>query len=151
MESFEHETNLVAYCGIYCRLCDYFMDKVREPAKNLLETVKKHGEIKIFAEHARNFNYEDFVKGLDWMSTEFAPCIGACKGGGGWGECPIRKCCIKNQVNFCYECKQFPCDAIKQFPKRLEALNEMKKAWIRKLDKETASISIGNKDRQRKE
>lgn len=136
MSSFEHEANLVAYCGIYCRHCDYFTDKIREPAKKLLETVEKHSELKLFAEHAKGFSYEDFVKGLKWMSAEFTPCIGACKGGGGWGDCPIRKCCIDKNAHFCYECKQFPCDTLKKFPNRIEILNEMKQLglenWIKK-------------------
>jgi len=70
------------------------------------------------------------------MSAEFTPCIGACKGGGGWGDCPIRKCCIDKSTHFCYECKQFPCDTLDRFPNRIEILNEMKQLglenWIKK-------------------
>ena len=102
-----------------------------------LEIVEKHQELKIFAEYSREFNYEDFMKGLRWLSTEIGPCIGACRGGGGWSECPLRKCCIEKGVTFCYECKEYPCKIIKeQFPRAEERLNELKKLeieeWVKK-------------------
>jgi len=136
MSGYKKETELVAYCGIYCRLCDYYTGRIRGSARNLLEIVKTHDELKLFAETAKTFDFENFVKGLEWLSNEFSPCIDGCRGGGGWGDCPIRKCCIERGVRFCYECGDFPCETLKNFPKKVERLDEIKKIgmknWIEK-------------------
>jgi len=133
MRKYEEELKLIGYCGIYCRLCDYFTGKFREVGRQALEIVEKHPELKIFAEYSKEFNYEDFVKGLRWLSTQIGPCIGACRGGGGWSECPLRKCCIEKGFTFCYECNAYPCKIIKeQLPKAEERLNELKRLGIEK-------------------
>ncbi|NIQ07757.1 MAG: DUF3795 domain-containing protein [Candidatus Korarchaeota archaeon] len=136
MGEYEKESELIAYCGIYCRLCDYFTGRIRDSAKELLEIVKTHGELKLFAEIAKTFEFENFVKGLEWLSNKMSPCIGGCKGGGGWKECPIRKCCIDKDVRFCNECKQFPCEIIEKFPNRIETLKDITQFgledWIKK-------------------
>jgi hypothetical protein len=136
MADYVKESELVAYCGIYCRLCDYFAGKIRDSAGQLLDIVKRHGELELFADSAKAFDFENFTDGLEWLYNEVSPCVGACKGGGGWGECPIRKCCVGKKVRFCYECSQFPCSTLEKFPKRIETLNEMKRlgleSWIKK-------------------
>jgi len=139
MSDYEKESELVAYCGIYCRLCDYYTGRIRDSARNLLEIVKSHGELKLFADTAEAFDFENFVKGLEWISDEISPCVGGCRGGGGWGDCPLRKCCIEKGVKFCYECNDFSCETLKNFPKRVDELDEIKKigleSWIKqKLD-----------------
>lgn len=139
MSDYEKESELVAYCGIYCRLCDYYTGRIRDSARNLLEIVKSHGELKLFADTAKAFDFENFVKGLEWISDEISPCVGGCRGGGGWGDCPLRKCCIEKGVKFCYECNNFSCETLKNFPKRVDELDEIKKigleSWIKqKLD-----------------
>ncbi|MBE0520243.1 DUF3795 domain-containing protein [Candidatus Bathyarchaeota archaeon] len=134
MSDYEKESELVAYCGIYCRLCDYFTGRIRDSARDLLGIVKKHGELKLFADTAKAFDFENFVKGLEWVSKEISPCVGGCRGGGGWRDCPMRKCCIERGIRFCYECNDFPCETLK-FPKRVDELNEIKKmgleSWIK--------------------
>mgnify|MGYP000085343667 CR=1 FL=1 len=44
MNSFENEAELVSYCGLYCRLCDYYIGRIREVARQALEMVEKHTE-----------------------------------------------------------------------------------------------------------
>jgi len=139
MSDYEKESELVAYCGIYCRLCDYYTGRIRDSARNLLEIVKSHGELKLFADTDEAFDFENFVKGLEWISDEISPCVGGCRSGGGWGDCPLRKCCIEKGVKFCYECNDFSCETLKNFPKRVDELDEIKKigleSWIKhKLD-----------------
>jgi hypothetical protein len=135
MSDYGKESELVAYCGIYCRLCDYFTGKIRDSARDLLGIVKKHSELKLFADTAKAFDFENFVKGLEWVSKEISPCVGGCRGGGGWRDCPMRKCCIERGVRFCYECNNFPCETLKKFPKHVDELNEIKKmgleSWIK--------------------
>lgn len=136
MSDYKKESELIAYCGIYCRLCDYYTGRIRDSVRDLLEIVKSHGELKLFADTAKAFDFENFVKGLEWLSNETSPCIGGCRGGGGWGDCPFRKCCIEKGLKFCFECEDFPCDTVKQYGNRVKALNEIKKLgvenWIRR-------------------
>lgn len=135
MSEYGKESELIAYCGIYCRLCDYYTGKIRDSARDLLKIVKSHSELKLFADTAKAFDFENFVKGLEWISNEISPCVGGCRGGGGWSDCPLRKCCIEGGVRFCYECNDFPREALKNFPKRVDELNEIKKMglenWIK--------------------
>lgn len=136
MSDYEKESELIAYCGIYCRLCDYYTGRIRDSVKDLLEIVKSHSELKLFADTAKAFDFENFVKGLEWLSNETSPCIGGCRGGGGWGDCPFRKCCIEKGLKFCFECEDFPCDMVKQYGNRVKVLNEIVELgvenWIRK-------------------
>ena len=136
MSNYEKESELVAYCGIYCRECDYFTGRIRDSARDFLEVTKKHGELKLLADTAEAFDFENFVRGLEWLSKEMTPCVGACRGGGGWGDCPFRKCCTEKQLRFCYECNKYPCDVFQEYPKRVEELNEIRKMgledWIKK-------------------
>jgi len=136
MSDYKKESELIAYCGIYCRLCDYFTGKIRNSARNLLSVVSTHSELKRFADTAKAFDFENFVKGLNWLSEESSPCVGGCRGGWGWGDCPLRKCCVEKGVRFCYECVDFPCETLKRFPKRVEHLSQLKQegleSWIKR-------------------
>jgi hypothetical protein len=136
MSGYDKETELVAYCGIYCRLCDYFSGRIRDSARDLLEVTKKHDELRLFADASKAFDYENFMRGLEWFSREISPCVGSCRGGGGWRNCPIRKCCIEKELRLCSECASFPCETLKKYPKHVEELNDIKKMgmenWIRK-------------------
>jgi hypothetical protein len=136
MSDYDKETELVAYCGIYCRLCDYFSGRIRDSGRDMLEVTKKHSELRLFADASKAFDYENFMRGLEWFSTEISPCVGSCRGGGGWKNCPIRKCCIEKELKLCSECVSFPCETLKKYPKRVEELNDIKKMgienWIKK-------------------
>lgn len=136
MADYVKESELVAYCGTYCRLCDYFTGRIRNSARDLLEIVREHGELKLFADTVKALDYENFVKGLEWLSKEISPCVGGCRGGGGWGDCPFRKCCSEKGLRFCYECDEFPCEVLKKYPRHIEELSEIKKMglenWIKK-------------------
>jgi hypothetical protein len=136
MTRYEKEKELIAYCGIYCRLCDYYTGKIREAAGQLLSLVKKHKELKLFAEVEKAYNFEEFVKGLKWINERLTPCVGGCRGGGGWTECPMRKCCIERGFDFCYECPDFPCQTIQKYPRLVENLRELRRIgveeWIKR-------------------
>jgi len=136
MSGYEKEEELVAYCGIYCRLCDYFTGRIRDSARDLLAIAEKHAELKLFAETAKAFDYENLVESLKWLSKEMSPCVGGCKGGGGWEDCPFRKCCSEKGLRFCYECSEFPCEVLEKYPKRIEELSQIKQIklenWIKK-------------------
>jgi hypothetical protein len=136
MSDYEKEGNLVAYCGIYCRLCDYFTGRIRDSARDLLALTEKHTELKLFGETTKAFDYDSFVEGLKWLSKETAPCVGGCRGGGGWKDCPFRKCCGEKGLRVCYDCSEFPCEVLGKYPKRVEELSQIKQSglenWIEK-------------------
>ena len=80
----------------------------------LLDLVEEHTELKEIAESTRACNFEEFMKGLKWLSKATI-CMG-CRADGGWPDCPIRKCCVARNVAFCYECPDFPCQTLEQYP-----------------------------------
>lgn len=136
MSSYEKESELVAYCGHYCRLCDHFTGRIRDSARDLLEIARNHSELKLFDDTSKAFDFENLVKGLEWLSEEISPCVGGCRGGGGWGDCPFRKCCSEKGLRFCYECGEFTCEVLEEYPRHIEELNEIKEieleTWIKK-------------------
>lgn len=56
MSLYKMEKRLIAYCGIYCRTCDWYNGTIRNSAKKLLEIVEKHGELKAVAEMEKSFS-----------------------------------------------------------------------------------------------
>ena len=104
----EARRNEVGYCGDYCRTCHWYTDALRKPATELLDLVKKHFEVVGWVNY-KGGNSQETIKGLEILSK--SACAFNCKGGGGWGGCPVRKCCIGKGVNFCFECPEFPCEA----------------------------------------
>jgi hypothetical protein len=61
----EKESENVAYCGIYCRLSDYYTGRIRDSARDLLDVVKRHEELKLFAEASKTVDYGNLVLGLE--------------------------------------------------------------------------------------
>jgi len=59
-------------------------------------------------------DYDEFLKGVGWLSSQTKPCAG-CRFGGGWSwwpDCPVRDCCIEKGLDFCYQCDKSPCDRL---------------------------------------
>lgn len=134
--------NEVGYCGQYCRACHWYTDAMRKPAAQLLELVKKHVEVAGWINY-KGGNSKETMKGLEILSK--SACAFNCKGGGGWGGCPVRKCCVEKGFDFCFECQEFPCEGIwgekSQHANvftanKIKRLQEMKETgveeWIRK-------------------
>jgi hypothetical protein len=97
----------VSYCGIYCRKCHWYSDALRTPATQLLDLVKSHFEVAGWINYKGGSSTET-IKGLEILSK--CACAFNCKGGGGWGDCPVRNCCMTKGVDFCFECSEFPCE-----------------------------------------
>ena len=99
--------NEVAYCGNYCRTCHWYTDALRKPALQLLDLVKGHFEVVDWIDY-KGGSSEETIKGLEILSN--SACTFNCKGVGGWGDCPVRKCCVVKHIDFCFECPEFPCE-----------------------------------------
>jgi len=113
-------------------------------AKNLLYYVERSGSLRLIAEVQNGFNYDEFVKGLKWLASQDKPCKG-CRSGGGWSwwpDCPVRDCVIQKELDFCYQCSDFPCEKLKQEPLSahkkaiIEANNQLKSMGIEKYAKQ---------------
>jgi len=106
-EAKEAKRNEVGYCGEYCRTCYWYTDALRKPAAQLLDLVQNHFEVAGWINY-RGGNSKETIKGLEILSK--CACTFNCKGGSGWSDCPVRKCCIAKGVDFCFECSEFPCE-----------------------------------------
>jgi len=109
----------VSCCGgYYCPLCDYFRGGKVQIAKNLLYYVERSGSLRLIAESQNVGNYNEFVKVLKWLASQDKPCKG-CRFGGGWSwwpDCPVRDCVLQKGLDFCYQCKDFPCLKLQEEP-----------------------------------
>ena len=56
------------------------------------------------------FDFEQFVKGLEWF-IDNAKCPG-CREGGEPSWCEAKKCCSEKGIRVCFECDEFPCTKI---------------------------------------
>jgi hypothetical protein len=133
------EYEYISSCSrYYCHLCDYFRGAEVQMAKNLLYYVERSGSLRLIAEGQKVCDYDEFVKGLKWLASQNKPCKG-CRFGGGWSwwpDCPVRDCVTQKELDFCYQCPDFPCDKLKQEPllghKKdiIEANNQLKSIGI---------------------
>jgi hypothetical protein len=85
----------------------------------------------------KEFNYAEFIKGLEFFSKDdtWLVCRKCCKGGDGRPECEIRNCCQERELDICFDCGEFPCDKGKENTRMIERANEHKKLgqdeWLR--------------------
>lgn len=121
------EYQFISYCGkYYCAFCDYLKGTIVKTAKNLLAFAERYGSLRLIVEGNNACNFDEFLKGLEWLASQEQPCRG-CRFGGGWSwwpNCPVRDCCIQRGVDFCYQCQEFPCEKLKTEP-LLERKKEM--------------------------
>lgn len=139
---------MVTYCGGYCGECALFsgFTALREAASILAELIDTHGLQNWIPEawmpDAENkFDFAEFRKGLDFFSTpeSWYICRECCKNGGGWPECPMRKCCRERELDICFDCGEFPCDKVERNPRMIKRGDEYKKLgkdeWLREREK----------------
>ena len=113
------KTEAVSFCGNYlCSRCAYHRGVFVEYAKNLYALSQDYKSLRLIAEAAEVFNFDEFLKGLKWLASQTEPCKG-CRRGGGWSwwpDCPVRICCTEKQVDLCYQCQEFPCTKLTSGP-----------------------------------
>jgi hypothetical protein len=135
----EERKKYLAFCGSYCRQCDWHTGKIRKTAKAALDMVNEHDGFKRLFEG--RVNAHNLAKGLQILAES-----GICSGCKAEIEkkndrCEIRQCCFKKGFQLCNECAEFPCETLKTNPgvikfHCLENLIEIKeiglKMWIDK-------------------
>ena len=110
---------LITYCGLYGGHCArwYEYPHFRELAKTLAEWIDAQGCGYWMPSYVKEFDYNQFRKGLAFFAEEanWYTCTKCCRGGDSYPECPIRTCCIERGEWLCFECAEFPCDKCEGF------------------------------------
>jgi len=105
----EIKPELLAPCGLYCGVCAVYIAH-RDNNQKFKEVLTKV--------------YKPFIKGVEDIK-----CTGCLSDGEVFPvcrSCPIKKCVQEKNINGCYECEEFPCRYIENFP-----LEEGKKVIMR--------------------
>jgi len=126
------ETKLASYCGIYCGACAWYSGKWRKLAQQLLGLMNAYPPMPW--EGKLPFKYKEFKRGLIWLCKERWICPG-CRANGGRPYCKIRKCVRDKQIDFCYECSNFPCqklfDVQMEHPDNIENIKRIKEIGVK--------------------
>jgi len=115
----------LAPCGLNCGKCMAYADgdikKHSEELKRLL------GSFDSYAERFSNFipvfkQYPSFKELLDYFAQ--AACRGCRQGDGKYPGCGVAQCYKDKNVDFCFQCNEFPCDKSHFDP-------NLKERWIK--------------------
>jgi len=135
-------TDLITYCGGYGGHCARYIGYTafREAAALLAELVDSHGYQYWLPSEVKEFDYNESRKGLDFFrrGDSWLVCKGCCKGGGGGPPGCVRDCCIKHNIDVCFECGEFPCDRVKDNVRMLKRAEDYRKLgreeWLRRAE-----------------
>jgi hypothetical protein len=117
--------NHLAPCGLSCSKCFAFrkgdIGKHSRALKDLL------GNFDVYAERFSAFlpqfeDYPGFKRLLTYLSSP--DCEGCRKDTCKWPDCGVQACYKEKGVDFCFECREFPCD-------RTNFDEHLRKRWIR--------------------
>lgn len=153
MEVNKKIVNAVAPCSMFCSTCTgCIYGDIALHAKELLRLLEGHEE---FLDKNLKSEYRDrldefriFQKRIKKFAN---PKCGGCRNGGASG-CSIKGCiileCVKlHNVNYCGECKEFPCNKVKEsgfkektLQKWLDGSNKIKELGIEKYYEEFKDI-----------
>ena len=102
------ESELVAYCGLYCVACEIYQGKVRDAALILRKALDTNPCLQRVMVRER---LPDAQKVFSFLIKRFGQC-GGCRRGGGDPYCNIRKCCEAKGLSFCIECDKVTCEEL---------------------------------------
>lgn len=103
---------LIAPCGLYCGGCLAFAGgAIRNHARALRDLLGPNFDA--YAKRMEGMNpvlchYQDFSNLLDFLSR--GSCKGCRDGGCLMGECGVRTCAMRREMDFCGLCPDFPCE-----------------------------------------
>jgi hypothetical protein len=126
------EKTLAAVCGLYCGACSLYIATTEDPAR-LTKLAAMFGVS------------EEAVKCYGCRSDKTSPHCEKCK---------MAACATGQGIEFCVECKVYPCDELKKFqaerPHRIELWDDLKRIklvgyqeWIRTIKKHYACHQCG--------
>ncbi len=122
----EELLKFIAPCGLVCYTCDHFQSGViNEAAKRLLYVLESYD--RFLKEHPASRpisgRYDDFQAVLEYLAN--VECKGCRESKCMGSECFVAKCVKEKQVDFCYECREFPCD-------KTGFEDDLKQKWLSK-------------------
>ncbi|MFX1316162.1 MAG: DUF3795 domain-containing protein [Promethearchaeota archaeon] len=102
---------ILAPCGLNCYKC--FANSEGEIRKNSIKLKELLGSFDIYAERFSAFlpvfkNYSSFKELLTYLTNE--NCNGCRKGSCIFPNCRVKDCYKEKDVDFCFQCKGFPCE-----------------------------------------
>lgn len=130
-QNYENIKHRLGACGLHCGKCFAFSEgDIHNLSRKLIEEL---GNFDVYAERFADMldepifkKYSDFKEFLQYLST--ASCKGCraekCKLFKG---CGVRVCSEEKEVDFCFECSEFPCQNTgfdEHLHKRYIAINE---------------------------
>ena len=120
---------LIAPCGLLCYTCDAMKNGViNELAKKLLYVLDSYASFLESSPSARPISgkYKDFQEVLKYFAG--VKCNGCREDRCLNSNCIVPECTKKQDIYFCYECKEFPCN-------KTGFSDGLKEKWIRKNNK----------------
>ena len=111
MNEKKDDTNLIAFCGLYCGDCHGYAGEIPDLARDLRKKLRE-GHYDKFASFistysfGKDFKYYDECYKVLGAMVKFR-CRTGCRNGGGSPFCKIRKCVQKKGLNGCWECSDF--------------------------------------------
>jgi len=110
----------LAPCGLDCRRCAVFAEgAVKQLATSLQAELAGFEKIaaKLAGKDPVLAHYREFLEVLGRLTE--GSCVGCRRGGATLPFCAARTCYREKQVDFCFECDEFPCKR-NSFPANLE-------------------------------
>ncbi len=108
----ERVLNALAPCGLSCERCFAYRDgPIVRHARALKE---EFGNFDVFAERFTKMNmpqfgnWKQFKALLDYLAVGY--CQGCRRGQCIKPDCGVAECYKAGEMDFCYECKEFPCN-----------------------------------------
>ncbi len=109
------DSNLIAYCGLYCGDCFGHKGEIADLARDLRKNLRQAKFDRVaqgLSTYFKEFNsYQQCYEVLGALVR--LRCKAACHNGGGPPFCKIRLCCQKKNIPGCWECQEFEtCDKL---------------------------------------
>jgi hypothetical protein len=117
--------DVIAPCGLNCQKCfAYSKGEIKKLSTSLQ---KKLGTFDRYAERFSEFlpvfnNYPAFKKLLSYFTQ--SDCPGCRRGTGRYPDCAVNTCYREKDVDFCFQCEQFPCQ-------KVNFDSDLKRRWIK--------------------
>lgn len=129
--------DILAPCGLNCRKC--FANSNGEIRKNSIKLQELLGSFDRYAERFSIFlpvfkNYPSFKELLIYLTQD--NCNGCRKGSCFYPDCGVRDCYKSKNVDFCFQCDEFPCEKTNFDP-------DLKRRWIQ-MNNEMKEIGISS-------
>jgi len=102
---------------MHCNACALHTGEIETAISRLKELIELYDIARAAELLGGIANFPQFLETLDRLKIMFGRCIG-CHAGGGWSECPMRKCCVGRELKSCYECAKMPCQELIKFQRK---------------------------------